>query len=582
MSGTFAVAMTRLSFLGRSTLTDYSQVIGNIIELVLLSIALADRLNELKSQLQTANASLKDHIDNVEQIVQTKTKKIRSILKNISQGIMTIDNKLKIESELSDNLMKIMEKEDLAEGSFVSNFIDRCDLNNDDKSKMLNILQSSLDEDLLQFEANQDGLPIEVTFRSFDDSQKLLSLSWDPILDDDNCVISILVSIRDITKIRELEQINAKREDELEKIGNIIKIPDVTFAKFLYATYELIERNRDIVESITTLSAENLNTLFLNMHTLKGSSRAYGFKELSSKCHDLEQSYAQSREKLAQWDRESSLKDLDDMFAIVKDLETIAIEKLGRSVKGNTIPVEAKSLEMILLSCHQSKVDTNLSRDAEKLIKEIEPIISDVFYLPARSVFDRIFAGADKLARDLKKEHPKITLLSADFLISSVYEKLFERVFVHLLRNSMFHGIEAPQERTAKGKNSVGEITLGRSLVNGVLVMQFFDDGGGLNLNKLREKPTAQGADPSTLTDTESVAELIFTSGLSTSDKLTDIAGRGVGMDAVRSYLTEAGGQLTIQVCEALDEDHHAFRLVIQLPRPHFKFEPEFKLSQSA
>ena len=146
----------------------------------------------------------------------------------------------------------------------------------------------------------------------------------------------------------------------------------------------------------------------------------------------------------------------------------------------------------------------------------------------------------------------------------------------------MFHGIEAPQERTAKGKNSVGEITLGCSLVNGVLVMQFFDDGGGLNLNKIREKAIAQGADPSTLTDTESVAELIFTSGLSTSDKLTDIAGRGVGMDAVRSYLTEAGGQLTIQVCEALDEDHHAFRLVIQLPRPHFKFEPEFKLSQSA
>ena len=88
--GTVALAASRLGAISSNPVTEYGQMIGSALEVVLLSLALAGRLNELKAQLQVVNGKLKVHIENVEQIVEQKTMKIRSILKNIRQGIFSL------------------------------------------------------------------------------------------------------------------------------------------------------------------------------------------------------------------------------------------------------------------------------------------------------------------------------------------------------------------------------------------------------------------------------------------------------------------------------------------------------------
>jgi chemosensory pili system protein ChpA (sensor histidine kinase/response regulator) len=117
--------------------------------------------------------------------------------------------------------------------------------------------------------------------------------------------------------------------------------------------------------------------------------------------------------------------------------------------------------------------------------------------------------------------------------------------FEHLLRNSVVHGIESPEDRLAAGKSAEGaiDIRLAQEL-NDVSVV-FQDDGAGLNLMRLREKAQAQGlvADGAVLSDAEA-AQLVFAEGLSTASEVTSLAGRGVGMDVVRNDVVALGGRV--------------------------------------
>lgn len=118
-------------------------------------------------------------------------------------------------------------------------------------------------------------------------------------------------------------------------------------------------------------------------------------------------------------------------------------------------------------------------------------------------------------------------------------------VFEHVLRNSVAHGIEAPADRVKAGKPETGSITIELHQQSNDVVVSFKDDGAGLNLDRIREKAIANGqiAQGQTLTKAE-LANLIFASGLSTATKVTELAGRGVGLDVVRSEVNALGGRI--------------------------------------
>lgn len=118
-------------------------------------------------------------------------------------------------------------------------------------------------------------------------------------------------------------------------------------------------------------------------------------------------------------------------------------------------------------------------------------------------------------------------------------------VFEHVLRNSVAHGIEAPADRVKAGKPESGSITIELHQQSNDVVVSFSDDGAGLNLDRIREKAIANGqiAAGQTLTKAE-LANLIFASGLSTATKVTELAGRGVGLDVVRSEVNALGGRI--------------------------------------
>ena len=135
--------------------------------------------------------------------------------------------------------------------------------------------------------------------------------------------------------------------------------------------------------------------------------------------------------------------------------------------------------------------------------------------------------------------------------------------FEHLLRNSVVHGIEAAERRVAAGKDATGTITMAVSQVGNEVVVEVRDDGGGLDLAAIRERAQAQGlfgegAEPS---DTD-LANLVFQPGFTTASQVTDLAGRGVGMDVVRTEVNAMGGR--IETASATGQGT-SFRLVLPL-----------------
>jgi len=117
--------------------------------------------------------------------------------------------------------------------------------------------------------------------------------------------------------------------------------------------------------------------------------------------------------------------------------------------------------------------------------------------------------------------------------------------FEHLLRNSVTHGIEAPEKRTAAGKDPIGTIVVSLSQEGNEVGVEFRDDGAGLDLARIREKGVAMRLlDPSLPHEDAELANLIFTAGLSTAETITELAGRGVGMDVVRSEVIAMGGRI--------------------------------------
>jgi two-component system chemotaxis sensor kinase CheA len=164
------------------------------------------------------------------------------------------------------------------------------------------------------------------------------------------------------------------------------------------------------------------------------------------------------------------------------------------------------------------------------------------------------------LAAKLGKKVDFVTLGEATELDKGMVEKLTDPL-THLVRNACDHGIELPAERLAKGKSETGTLSLAASHQGGNIVIEVRDDGKGLNREKLLAKAREKGIDaPDSMADSE-VWSLIFAPGFSTAEVVTDVSGRGVGMDVVKKNITALGGTVEIESSEG-----HGMSVKVRLP----------------
>ncbi len=182
----------------------------------------------------------------------------------------------------------------------------------------------------------------------------------------------------------------------------------------------------------------------------------------------------------------------------------------------------------------------------ERNTRDLQEAVMSVRMLPVEFAFSRFPRMVRDLAARLDKKVRLRTSGEATELDKGVIEKIVDPL-VHLVRNSIDHGLESPAERRAAGKDETGTVTLSAAHQGGHIVIEVGDDGRGMDRDRILAKAAERGLQvPDNPTDAQ-VWDLVFQPGFSTADTLTDVSGRGVGMDVVKSNILALGGQVEVR-----------------------------------
>jgi two-component system chemotaxis sensor kinase CheA len=187
----------------------------------------------------------------------------------------------------------------------------------------------------------------------------------------------------------------------------------------------------------------------------------------------------------------------------------------------------------------------NSMSQLERNARDLQESVMSIRMMPMEYVFSRF----PRLVRDLAGKLNKQVELTLQGSSTELDKSLIERIIdplTHLVRNSLDHGIEDPATRVAAGKSEVGNLVLSAEHQGGNICIEVTDDGAGLNREKILAKAASQGLAVSDSMSDEEVGMLIFAPGFSTAEQVTDVSGRGVGMDVVKRNIQEMGGHVEI------------------------------------
>ena len=178
--------------------------------------------------------------------------------------------------------------------------------------------------------------------------------------------------------------------------------------------------------------------------------------------------------------------------------------------------------------------------------RDLQESVMSIRMMPMEYVFSRFPRLVRDLASKLDKQIELTLVGSSTELDKSLIERIIDPL-THLVRNSLDHGIELPHVRAAAGKSPVGNLVLSAEHQGGNICIEVTDDGAGLNRERILAKAVSQGMAVHENMSDEEVGMLIFAPGFSTAEQVTDVSGRGVGMDVVKRNIQEMGGHVEIK-----------------------------------
>jgi len=197
--------------------------------------------------------------------------------------------------------------------------------------------------------------------------------------------------------------------------------------------------------------------------------------------------------------------------------------------------------------------DENAGRDTldelDKISSDLQDTVMDMRLIPLKKVFDKF----PRLVRDLARDQDKRVDFSVEGQDIELDRTILDEIsdpLMHVLRNAVDHGIEPPEEREAAGKPQTGSVELSARREHDTVVVTVEDDGSGIDADELRDKAAEKGIRPrnelAELTDSE-VYDYIFHPGFSTNEEITDVSGRGVGMDVVKTTVESLDGSVNVE-----------------------------------
>lgn len=492
-----------------------------------------DEIGELCIIFDDMREKVKNFTENLQSIVDAKTKKIRFLLDNIDIGIIQVNSDQKIGDEYSKAAKKIFKSID---DRNTKEIFDELEL-----TRLSSLLETLIGDSEFTYMTNSRLLPFHAQTKD-----KYYDLSYSPQYDQDKYVSSILVTIQDTTVVNKLK---LQAQEEVMKGKVLLSIANQGPNKMRrYIQHELF--------SLENINPSNVLQVF---HTIKGHSLLHGLETIGKSIHEYETILNQCDESELP-SKTSHFRDhLIEQFNQLNDLIDFYF------------PIQ----DQLELSRESEKYWEALQslNSNDPCIQELTAIFHGKSYIRISNLLHDLESNLSATADMLKKPSP-ILKIGGSFCIPVHYEMHFKGLITHILRNALDHGIESPEQRAADRKIQKGTIFCQCEILesgHGKIILS--DDGTGLNLKSILS--LRQLAETSSL---QEIADSIFHSGFSTKEVVTQISGRGIGMDIVKSDLSKLGGTISIKLLsqklgqERFDEfknDYCKFEFHIILP-PEF------------
>ncbi|SMF26168.1 7TM diverse intracellular signaling domain-containing protein [Pseudobacteriovorax antillogorgiicola] len=472
------------------------------------SAAIASNFNEAFDRAEKAEKEVRGLNEGLEKLVQERTEEINKILSNVESGFLGIDRDFKILPGFTKACHELLPGS-VFEGQ---NFL-RC-LNLDQRA------EEHLEQSITQ--VFDDILPESVTVQQIPQrvgtESRSLSLVAAAIRDDqDQEIAAILFTINDATSLELVERQVKKNEMLITILQNLD-----SFESFLEDFWHEIDQAR------TACQAGNENQVRSLLHTMKGNLSMFGLLGVSQLIHRTE---GRKRITLEQIDEiaqtvNSVLEDNEDVLGLKKrdkQLSEISQEEVDQLVSNlSQYIADAESLFQV-----RHRLDRLMDKPIGYYLGPIEQTVSDL---------------GERLEKDVQ-----FTLKGQGIKVPRHYSELLHNL-IHLIRNAMDHGIEDADNRGSK--DPVGKLSLEFSQQGDDLRIAIEDDGRGIDPERVKlkaiDKKVITEADAQSLS-VEEIQNLIFHSGISTTEEANDISGRGVGMSAVKDIVESSGGQLKIE-----------------------------------
>ena len=517
----------------------------------------------LAKELGEFNVKLEEQVALRTTELQQKNQSMSKILENIHQGIFMLDENLVLDPQYSKHLKDIIGEKEIEGKDINSLFLSKTNLSANDVSQAESALLCCVGDSDFTFKLNSDHLPREVILHTYN-NEKQLEVSWEPIVVEGK-IDKIMVSIREVTEIRRLQKQAATDKANNNKLVEIIECGLGHFSHNIQSIEDYLNKSREIITQLNgnKISMDQLKEIFRNLHTIKGNARSLQLSEIVKFAHELEQlfyKFQQNYESEDQPSESSLLKELDKLKEIILSYQNLYAEKLGGSEneESTSLNLDDMTDKLINVLDKAKKNETGYKQAHDIVHKSLQSLK----YKNLSQILRHQLYILQKDANKLEKEIPAIEWGDKPIWVPKEKAYVLGDVFGHLLRNSIDHGIEKPEIRKMKGKKGFGLLRFDISYESNGFTLKFGDDGKGLDLGQLRKKFGKKD----NISDSE-LAELIFESGFSTSAQLSDLSGRGVGMDAVRSFLRKEGGDIRVEFMSEEDSNNlRQFQFVISLP----------------
>jgi two-component system chemotaxis sensor kinase CheA len=455
--------------------------------------------------------TVKDLLDTCTKIVEAERDKIALMRDNLKIGLFFMDSNYIIQNQYSRYLEELFSQTDLMGKSFIDLLSMSVGAKDIDaiKDYFQMVFEQTFDQDMLD-EINPLTELHYTSAVSF--CRKVFQCGFAPIINQGE--VFVLVSIYDITARVELQQRldeeENKRQDEMKSFFELIQVEPQVFGDFLEDTEYEFKQIDDINKNETATTKEKLVGIYQSIHAIKSNAVILGLNTFGDMAHLLEEKI----KKLREMEGEVPFYDMLNL--------SIELEKLYQGKEGFKTTID--------------NINSFKSTNGKKR-KHGKHILAEA-----------LAKTTEKAAKDMGKNVKFIIDEIDGEAIEKGPRRVIKEVLVQLIRNSVAHGIEVPEDRAAKGKSESGVIRLSIKLNDENVHIKLGDDGNGLDFGKIAEKAlrlnllTKEDAE-----NKDALLKVIFLAGFSTAESEGIHAGRGIGLNLVQDRIRAANGSVKIK-----------------------------------